>query len=108
MSVLQWGTEREIEIRWDEIETEQGTKPLSLLSRCFIKLFWGYSASTFFYRLPHLLLQHRKGWVSHGCDEYIEGKGNPIMIAAQQGYLRCSQLLHQYGYRIPQVLFIFL
>ena len=28
---------------------------------------------------------------------------NPILWSAQQGYTQCTKLLHQHGFRIPQI-----
>ena len=28
---------------------------------------------------------------------------NPILLSAQQGYTQCTRLLHQHGFRIPQI-----
>ena len=28
---------------------------------------------------------------------------NPILLSVQQGYTQCTKLLHQHGFRIPQI-----
>ena len=48
--------------------------------------------------------QRRANWKDN--NEYFDGeeKNNPILVSVQHDYKRCTKLLYQNGYRIPQTL----
>ena len=46
--------------------------------------------------------QHRANWKDNNEDG--EEKNNPILVSVQQDYKKCTKLLYQHGFRIPQTL----
>ena len=48
--------------------------------------------------------QRRVNWKDNNKDFGGEQKNNPILVSVQQDYKKCTKLLYQHGYRIPQTL----
>ena len=46
--------------------------------------------------------ERRANWKDNNEDS--EEKNNPILVSVQQDYKKCTKLLYQNGYRIPQTL----
>ena len=101
-ALLKWGKRKKMEdkvLQWQQVDQDQDGMDLDQLDGggCW-QLIGKKSAKS-------LMMQKT---VVEGTEDDELMKKNPIQVSVLQGHARCSKMLHQFGWRIPQVTTVYL
>ena len=66
-------------------------------------LSWGATEGRIAIRWDHVEAENGSRPDTRSVKKRVFNDENPILWSAQQGYAQCTKLLHQHGFRIPQI-----